>query len=238
MRCAALGFLEIQCQIRGMKSLQSFIIAGSLLLTATVASAQFGAATPPPSLLGPKAGTTPEVQALVQEGLAAFQKGDLDKAKSAFELAYTMDPRNVMAISYLRRIQAAEKTRPAKVDRERLLSGVIIPNIQFKDATLGSALDFLKKAVNQQSAGRQSVSFVVQMPAEQVNTMTVSLSLQNIPASEAIRYLADVANATVTYETYAVVFKPKATAVTPGAPAVPGTVIPQSAPQEVVGLNQ
>ena len=34
------------------------------------------------------------------------------------------------------------------------------------------------------------MSFVVQMPAEQVNTLTVSLSLQNVPASEAIRYLA------------------------------------------------
>jgi hypothetical protein len=225
-----------------MKSLQSFITAGTLMLTATVAFGQgfgqgFGAPTPSP-LLGPKAATTPEVQGLLQEGMAAFQKGDLDKAKAAFEMAYTMDSRNVTAISYLRRIQAAEKTRPPKVDRERMLSGVIIPEVKFKDATLGSALDFVKRTVAAQSGGKQAVSFVVQMPAEQANSLTVTLNLQGVPASEVIRYLADQVNATVAYEQYAVVLRPRATATTPGAPAVPGTtVIPQSAPQEVVGLN-
>lgn len=221
-----------------MKSLQSFITAGTLMLTATVAFGQgFGQGfgpTPAPSLLGPKAAASPEVQALLQEGLTAFQKGDLDKAKSAFEMAYTMDSRNVTAISYLRRIQAAEKTRPPKVDRERMLSGVIIPEVKFKDATLSSALDYVKRTVATQSGGKQSVSFVVQMPAEQVNSITVTLNLQGVPASEVIRYLADLANATVAYEQFAVVLKPKATATTPVPPGT--TVIPQSAPQEVVQL--
>ena len=217
-----------------MKSLQ-FFTAGVILLTATAAfaaSPSFGGPTPNPSLLGPKAETSPEVVSLIAEGRAAYQKGDIDKAKSAFEMAYSLDSRNATVIGFLRQIAVIEKTRPPKVDRERQLSGVIIPKINFKEATLGSALDFVKKTVVEQSGGRQSVSFVVQMPQEQVNTMTVTLSLQNIPASEAIRYLADLANATVTYEAYAVVFKPKAT----GAPVPPSgvTTIPQSAPNEPI----
>ena len=217
-----------------MKSLQSFFTAGVILLTATVAfgAQPFGSGTPAPSLLGPRAETSPEVLGLINEGKAAYQKGEMDKAKAAFEMAYGLDSRNAVVIGFLRQIKAAEKTLPPKVDRERQLSGVIIPKLNFKEATLGSALDFVKKTVAEQTGGKQTVSFVVQMPAEQVNTMTVTLSLQNIPASEAIRYLADLAHATVTYDAYAVVFKPKVSVVP--VPPAGVTTVPQSAPNEPV----
>jgi hypothetical protein len=211
-----------------MKSLQSVLAIGAVLLTSTVvfAAPPFGS-TPSPSLLGTPAPTSQEVLGLIAEGKAAYQKGDIEKAKAAFETAYSMDSRNVTVINFLRQIRAVEATRPKSVNRERQLSAIIIPKIQFREATLSSALDFLKKEVDRLSGGRAPVSFVLQMPAEQANSLTVTLNLTNIPASEAIRYLAELAGATVTYDTYAVVLKPKQTA--------PVTV-PQSEPAQVVGL--
>ncbi len=202
-----------------MKPLQSLITTCAVLLLVTVACAgpQLFPSATPGSLLGTPAPTSPEVTALITEGQTAYQRGDLDGARKAFDMAYSMDTRNVIVIGFLRRIKVDELSKPKKIDRERQLAAVIIPQIQFREATLGSALDFVKRAVDKQTGGKVGVSFVVQLPAEQVNAGSLTLSLSNIPATEALRYLADLANATVSYENYAVVLKPKPSAVVPTA---------------------
>lgn len=175
-----------------MKSLQ--ILAGVLSLLA--APAAFAA-------------DSPEVQEYLREGQAAFLRGDYASAKSAFQMVYSIDPRNMTAINFLKRIKVAEETRPKYTDQQQSLAGIVIPQIQFREATLGSALDFLKKAVEKQTGGKQAANFVVQLPAEQVNTQTVTLNLTNVPFTEAVRYLAELANATVSYDRYAIMIKPK-----------------------------
>jgi len=112
-----------------------------------------------------------------------------------------------------------ELNKPKGNDQEKQLAALIIPQISFKDATLGSALDYLKKSVEKASGGKQAVNFVIQLPAEQVNTQTVTLNLSNIPFTEAVRYLGDLANATIVYDKYAIMVKPKAGAPTLPAPA-------------------
>jgi hypothetical protein len=152
---------------------------------------------------------SPEIQQLLNEGQAAYMKGDIEGAKAAFEMVYTMDSRNVTAINFLTRIKAMKGVNTKGVPIERQIAGVIIPQIQFRDATLSSALDYLKKAVVRESGGKVAVNFVVQLPAEQVNTQTVTLSLNQVPFSEAVKYLASVANLDVEYQKYAIVLKPK-----------------------------
>src|SRR4051812_39409164 len=175
-----------------MKSLQSLFGPCMVLLTATVAFA-----------------ASLDVQDLLTEGQLAYQRGDLDKAKAAFEIVYKMDSRNQTAIGYLRRIKVDMAARPKGNEQEKQLSAVIIPQIQFKEATLGSALDYFKKTVDKVTGGKQSINFVVQLPQEQVNTQTVTLSLSNIPVTEALKYVAELSNATFVYDKYAVIMKPK-----------------------------
>jgi hypothetical protein len=140
-------------------------------------------------------------------------------------MAYQMDSRNVTVINYLRRIQADEKSKPKSVPMERQLAGIVIPQIQFKEATLGSALDYLKKAAIRQSGGKVAVNFVVQLPAEQVNTQQVTLNLSNVPFTEALKYLGTVASLDFSFDKYAIVVKPKAD-TTPA----PGTTVPAASP--------
>jgi hypothetical protein len=184
-------------QVVAMKSLQSLVSTCVVLLTATVAFA-----------------ASLDVQDLLTEGQLAYQKGDIEKAKAAFEMVYKMDSRNQVAIGYLRRIKVDEASKPKGNDQEKQLAALIIPKIEFRDATLGSALDYFKKTVDKQSGGKQAVNFVVQLPAEQVNT-PVTLNLSNIPVTEALRYLGELVNATFVYEKYAVMVKPKSGAVAP-----------------------
>jgi hypothetical protein len=183
-----------------MKFLQSLVSTFAVLCIASVAFA-----------------ASLDVQDLLTEGQLAYQKGDLAKAKSAFEMVYKMDSRNQVAIGYLRRIKVDEQNKPKGNEQEKQLAGLIIPQIQFRDATIGSAFDFMKKAVDKQSGGKQAVNFVMQLPAEQVNTQTVSLNLTNVPFTEAVRYLAELSNATIVYDKYAIMVKPKSAVPAPVA---------------------
>jgi hypothetical protein len=187
-----------------MKSLQSLVRTCAVLCLASVAFA-----------------ASLDLQELLTEGQLAYQKGDLAKAKSAFEMVYRMDSRNQVAIGYLRRIKVDEASKPKGNDQEKLLAGLILPQVQFRDATVGAALDYFKRAVEKQSGGKQSVNFVVQLPAEQINAQTVTLNLTNVPFTEAVRYFAELANASIVYDKYAIMVKPKSAALAPvtAAPA-------------------
>jgi hypothetical protein len=195
-----------------MKPLQIFACALTLTLAATL-----HAAAP-----------SPEVQELLTKGQAAYMKGDIETAKAAFEMVYQMDSRNTTAIGFLKHIQIDEKNKPKFVPMERQLASVVIPQIQFREATLGSALDYLKKAADRQTGGKIGVNFVVQLPAGQVNTQQVTLNLSNVPFTEALKYLGTVASLDFVYDKYAIVVKPKAdttattTGTAPTAPTVPG----------------
>jgi hypothetical protein len=200
-----------------MKPLQIVACALTLALTAAV----HAAGSPPP----------PEIQELLTKGQTAYMKGDLETAKAAFEMVYQMDSRNTTAIGFLKHIQADEKNKPKYVPMERQLANLIIPQIQFREASLGSALDYLKKAVDKQSNGKVAVNFVVQLPAEQQNTQQVTLALSNVPFTEALKYLGTVASLDFVYDKYAIIVKPKAdaasTATTAPAPAPTTAPAPQ-----------
>ena len=171
------------------------------------------------------AATAPEIQQLLKEGQESYQKGDIEGAKSAFEMVYSLDSRNITAINYLTRIRAMKGTAPkGGVPIERQVASVMIPQIQFRDATLGSAVDYLKKAADKQTGGKVAVNFVVKLPPEQITTQTVTLALNQVPFTEAVKYLASVANLDVEYQQYAIVLKPKngesaSAATVPGAGA-------------------
>jgi hypothetical protein len=196
-----------------MKPLQ--IVACSLTLA--LAAAVHAANTP-----------SPEIQQLLTEGQTAYMKGDIQGAKSAFEMVYSMDSRNITAINFLKKIAAEKGSVKGPVPIERQVASVMIPQIQFKDATLVSALDYMKRAVAKESNGRVAINFVVQLPEGQVNTQTVTLSLNQVPFSEALKYLGTVASLDFVYDKYAIIVRPKneagaTTSVAAPAPTVAPT---------------
>jgi hypothetical protein len=148
------------------------------------------------------------VQQLLSEAQSAYLRGDMETAKRNFELVNKVDPRNMTAIAYLRTMKAREVQAGAGAVQEKQLSAIILPKIEFREATLGSALDFLKQQVNKQTAGKQVVNFVVQLPEEQVKKQTVTLSLANVPFTEVLRYLGTLTNTSFTFEKYAIAVRP------------------------------
>lgn len=180
-------------------------------------------AGPPESTLGKPANApaTEEVKRLLSEGQAAFTKGDYTTAKGAFETAYQIDSRNLVAINFLQKIKALEKTAPKFVSQEQQLRGLTVPKVQIKDATIGAVFDYLKSTASKLTGGKAAVNFVLKLPDEVVNTKTISLNMNDAPFTEVVKYVAELANLNVQYQQYAVLVTPKATVAPVAVPAVP-----------------
>jgi hypothetical protein len=159
----------------------------------------------------------------MSEGQTAMIRGDMETAKSKFELVTKLEPKNLPAIAYLRQIAAQEAQKPTSPQQEKQLSQLIIPKLEFREATFTAALDFMRRKATELSGGKQSVNFVVQIPADAQNT-PVTLNLQNIPFTEALRYIAELAGAKVEYQKFAVVIR------TGGAATTASTTKDQPAP--------
>lgn len=169
---------------------------------------------------------TPE---LLKDGQAAFLRGDLATAKRHFERVYELEPRNTVAIAYLRRIQMAQgKATAAPPQREKQIAAMVLPKVDFRQVALGEALEALRQQCARLYPQSAPVSFV--LPEASLASTPITLSLTNVPLTEALRYAAELARAQVAYEPYAIVIRPAA----PGAPpAQPPGAAPQqgAAPQ-------
>ncbi len=147
-----------------------------------------------------------DLQRMLSEAQTAMIRGDLETAKRNFQFVNQVDPRNPIAIGGLRQIAVQEAKQGSGASIEKQFSTVILPQIQFREATFAEALDFLKKKVADVTSGKQNANFVVQPGVDQ--TAKVTLSLTNIPLTEALRYVTDLVNAKVEYQKYAIVIRP------------------------------
>jgi hypothetical protein len=147
----------------------------------------------------------PTAASLQKEAVAAFQAGNYAAAQSLFESVLSQEPRNLVAKNYLATI--AKKTKGA-VGLEKSLGAVVIPKVDFRDASAREAVEFVSQRVKSLTEGRQAVNVVWMAPPE--SNPHVTLSLQNVPASEVLKYIAAAANLELEYDAYAVKVKPAA----------------------------
>lgn len=152
---------------------------------------------------------SPEVQRFLQEGQAAYNKGDYATAKAAFEMVYQIDSRNVTAINFLTKIKGLGGGALKNVSQEQQLAALIVPRVALKDATIGSVFDYLKTTAGKLSEGKAAVNFVLKLPEDVIKTQTITLNMNNAPFTEVVKYVAELANLDVQYQKFAVVVSPK-----------------------------
>ncbi len=92
----------------------------------------------------------------------------------------------------------------------RKLDEIIIPRIDFRDATIREALDFIKQRTvaldtAEQDPSRRGINVVLKLPADAPEANSrITLSLNDIPLRAAIDYVAKAANLKLKIEPYAV----------------------------------
>lgn len=154
--------------------------------------------------LSPLAAQQSELQA---EAVRAFQAGDYTSARSLFESLQSMDPKNVAAQNYLRMIALKEKGGPGI---ESALKKITLSSVDLREVTPREAVTYVGQQVEKLSGGKQKLNVVWLVPPDSpVNTaQNVTLSLQNAPATEVLRYIGAVANLKVAYDANAVRISP------------------------------
>lgn len=99
--------------------------------------------------------------------------------------------------------EPAGAAQPTALDRA---AKIIIPRLEFKDATVRESIDFLRQKSVMLDPEKKGVNFILNAPAAELSKIT--LSLTNIPVSEAARYVAKLAGLSVTADRDAVVLEP------------------------------
>lgn len=135
----------------------------------------------------------------LQEAMKAYQAGDLAGAKGMLEAIALRDPRNQTVQTYLRMI--GEK-QAAQVAAKRQLDAIVIPKLEVRDVTAREAFDYAIQLINKNSTGGKKTNIVWMVPADYAGRVT--LSLQDVPASEALKYLGEVGGLNVAIEEHAV----------------------------------
>ena len=162
------------------------------------------------------------VSDILAEAQRAYVKGDSAAAKEKFELVRRLEPENRTATMYLRRILAEEAANPANKNpanaTQAALAQVILPRLDLREASLGEVLDFLRQKGNQVAAGKVAINFVAQLDETQ-KAAKITLNLQNVPFTEALRYVGELGGVQFSYERFAIVVKPKG--VGQPAPEIP-----------------
>ena len=202
--------------LHGMKT-PTNLLAATLLFLAATASGQ-------------------AVSDLLSEAQRAYIRGDSAGAREKFELVRRLEPDNRTAILYLRRIASEEKASGGGAQpnaTQAALQQVILPRVDVREATLAEVLEFLRQKGNQIAEGKVAINFVTQLDDTQ-KAAKITLSLQNVPFTEALRYIGELGGVQFVYERFAIVVKPKGAAPAPAAT----NVAPQPGGRvKVEGLN-
>ncbi len=163
------------------------------------------------------------VQSRYNEGVALFNQGNFGEALIAFEEVLQASPNHVYARSYSMKCKTElVKGAQPKNDLEGRLSRIIIPQIAFAEAPLGDVLDFFSVKAEEISGGQTTVNFIFNGTPEQRSGTLITLSVRNIPLTEAIRYVTQLSNTRAKYEPHAVLIEAGAPAGNQ-APANPAT---------------
>ncbi len=97
----------------------------------------------------------------------------------------------------------------------RKLDEIIIPRVDFRDATIREALDFLKQRAialdtTEQDPSRRGINVILKVAADSPEADSrITLSLNDIPLRAAIDYVAKAANLKLKIEPYAVAVVPQ-----------------------------
>ena len=141
---------------------------------------------------------------LQKDAVRAFQENDLKTARSLFQSLLALNPKNTAAQNYLRTIALKERSGGGSI--EIPLRQVILPKVEFTETSVREAVAYVAQRIKALTDGKQTLNVVWMVPAD--FDARITLSLQNLPATEALKYIASSANLELDYGAHALSIKP------------------------------
>ncbi len=156
------------------------------------------------------------------KGLRCYQAGDYRAARLFLWQAVRECPRPELARAYLKRVREAESKGSRHSVLKRRMEQVTIRAIQLEEVGLTAALAQVREQVKLATGGLLEPNVVIKdRLGEQEPTVTLDLAV--VPASEVLRYLAELCGYGVRYESHAIVFERRPDAPLPSVSPVAAT---------------
>lgn len=158
-----------------------------------------------------------DLNAVYQQGRAAFYQGDFEKAHQLLARVEAANPKHPDTVRMLAYIRANHK--PAENTLKNQYATVLLPKVEMSDVTLTEAIDGLRTLSKNASGGKVTPNVIIK--GEEVGQRKLSLALSNIPLSEALNYVTQLTGTKATYDKHAVILSSTADTVTSTAENAP-----------------
>lgn len=171
---------------------------------------------------------TSEYLAIYEEARKLYGAGKLDEALAQVEVVLGKYPHYSPAVTLRTQLDRTIRADTSRELRQRL-ERLVIPRVKFRDALVGSALDFLRDETRRLDRTGKGINIVVLLP-EEIKNRKITLDLIDARASEVLDYLAEGTGFRYRLDRSAVVVTSKEpatpaasqqVATTPSEPALP-----------------
>jgi hypothetical protein len=152
---------------------------------------------------------------LYRQAREAFQRNNLLEAEQLAKSALEKDSAHAPTRSLLYQISQKKPRGNAML---RVYSTMIIPEVRFEEATLESALEFLRQYAEKASGGAHVPNFVMVLPPE-MKQKTFSLRLNSVPFIDTLRYVCELTETQYNIEQHGIRITPLGGVTTSSASA-------------------
>lgn len=142
-----------------------------------------------------------DLNAVYQQGRAAYYRGDLETAYRLLSKVAAANPKHADTNNMLAYIRA--NYQPKDQSLKNQYAAVILPKVEMNDVTLNEAIEGLRALSKNASGGKVTPNVIVK--GADLGQRKLSLSLANVPLDEALNYLTQLVSAKATYDKHAVI---------------------------------
>ncbi len=158
-----------------------------------------------------------DLKAVYQQGRAAYYRGDMANAYQLLLRVAAANPKHAETANMLAYIRAHHK--PEENTLKAQYAAVLLPKVDMADVTLTEALEGLRVLSKNASGGKVTPNVIVK--GEELGQRKLSLSLTNVPLTEALNYVTQLVGAKATYDKHAIILSTQADTTTSTAVAPP-----------------
>jgi hypothetical protein len=162
-----------------------------------------------------------DIHVIYEEGRAAFNAGQFDLARERLAIVLAKAPNHLPTQAMMAQIE--RQLGPDNTSLRKSYEKIILERVEFNEVTLDEALQGVRALSLKATGGKVAPNVIVKDP--QIGKKPVSLNLAQVPLSEVLNYLSQLAGARISYDKNAVVIGSIADVrpvVTPTPPANPG----------------
>jgi hypothetical protein len=151
-----------------------------------------------------------DLNVVYQQGRAAYYKGDMETARQLLSRVAAANPKHADTANMLAYIRAHYQPKDNSLKTQ--YASVTLPKVEMADVTLTEAIEGLRALSKTASGGKVTPNVIVK--GEELGQRKLSLSLTNIPLSEALNYVTELVGAKASYDKYAITLSSQADTTT------------------------